>query len=256
LNTILILFCLLYIYVDVSSPKDTDEDIRNIAMVNNIRIYSKNGLISVVAPENRGIHFIGFSSKNHDFLVLKRAFVGEMVEKVRIEHYYSNKSFDTSQYLNKKNLDKFEKDINNKNAIFHLETNRGSSTFTKAFIDYVDGVKCRTFLNPIYESFNDTAKLIILTQKYMTYCSFYGLGVPEASERVLEIFYEYHYSFESEIFKNSNKTEEEILKDIQNQFKQDIKEIFDSIKIHTMNREKMQKEGLLYDKKYEIREDE
>jgi len=255
LKIILILLCLLYIFE--SPSKDTDKGTRDIVMVDNMRIYSKNGLISVTAPENREKPFIGYSSKNYDFLILKRGLIGEMVEKVRIEHFYSNrKHFDTSEYLNKKNLDKFEKDINNKNSTFYLETNRGSRTFTKAFIDYVDGVKCRTFLNPIYESFNDTAKLTILTQKYMTYCSFYGLGVPEAPERVLEIFYEYHYSFESEIFKNSNKTKEEVLKDIQNQFKQDIKEIFDSIKIHTMNREKMKKEGLLYSKKYEIRKDE
>ena len=41
---------------------------------------------------------------------------------------------------------------------------------------------------------------------------------------------------------------------MQYQFKQDIKAIFDSLVIHDMDRERMAKEGLLHDRKYEIQE--
>lgn len=43
---------------------------------------------------------------------------------------------------------------------------------------------------------------------------------------------------------------------MQEQFKQDIKEIFDSLIIHDIDRERMKKEGLLYDKKYKINTEE
>ncbi|WP_419678315.1 hypothetical protein ACN2EN_04025 [Aliarcobacter lanthieri] len=225
-----------------------------ITMNDNVRIYSKNKIVSVTAPQNRGIPFIGNFNHNNEWVNLIRFINGEMVEKIYIRHTYDPTNFDFYKYLDKKNLDSFEKDIkDNKKIIYRNEYN--GRKYKKAFIDYVDGIKCRTFpWDNLSGMYNNTSKQSILTQVYETYCSFYGLGVA-GHEQLLHIYYEYSYNFESDIFKNSNKTKEQILKDIQNQFKQDIKEIFNSIKLHYMDRERMKKEGLLYDKKYEIRDD-
>lgn len=226
-----------------------------IKMVDNVRIYSKNKIMSVTAPNNRGEPFIGREHLNKDFLSLTKVVRGEMFEQVLIKHSYMD-IFDSHQYLNKKNLDNFEKNIKDgKNIVYYNKEN--GRKYYKAAIDYVDGVKCRTFISDEYSRKSDEYKITIITQPYETYCSFYGLGVA-GFERTIHISYEYSYSFESEVFKNNynKKSKSEILKNIQNQFKQDIKEIFDSLVIHDMDRERMKKEGLLYDKKYEINAEE
>ena len=104
----------------------------------------------------------------------------------------------------KKNLDIFEKDIkDNKKVIYYNELY--GRKYNKAFVDYVDGVKCRTFpWNELSGVYNTTNKRSILTQVYETYCSFYGLGVA-GNEQLLHISYEYSYNFESDVFKNNDK---------------------------------------------------
>ena len=47
-------------------------------MTDNVRIYSKTQIVSVSAPENRGVPFIGFFHNDKDFLSLKRGLRGEM----------------------------------------------------------------------------------------------------------------------------------------------------------------------------------
>jgi hypothetical protein len=226
----------------------------SVTMSDNVRIYSKNKIVSATAPLNRGIPFVGEFNHNNEWLSLVRFMHGEMVEKIYIRHTYDSRNFDFYNYLDKKNLDNFEKDIKDNKKIIHHNKYNGRR-YKRAFIDYIDGIRCRTFpWNEPSGMYNTTSKRSILTQVYETFCSFYGLGVA-GHEQLLHIHYEYSYNFESDIFKNSDKTKEQILKDIQNQFKQDIKEIFNSIKLHYMDRERMKREGLLYDRKYEIRDD-
>ena len=67
----------------------------------------------------------------------------------------------------------------------------------------------------------------------------------------LDLQYEYSFNRKSKAFTDSNKTEQEVLDDIHNIFRQDIQAIFSTIKLG-MDREKMIKEGLLFDKPYRV----
>ncbi|RBQ30634.1 hypothetical protein CRU92_11475 [Arcobacter sp. FW59] len=224
-------------------------------MLDNIRISSKRQVVSVSAPNNMSIPFTGKVIDHLDNMVLIRDIPDEMKEMVHIKHSSETYLFDSNKYLNKKNLELFEKEVNeNKNIIEY--TKRYGKRYNRAFVDYIDGMKCRTLewneLSNIYNT--STGKKKIVTQLFETYCSFYSLEpIQNTYEQLLHLSYSYSYNPENSIFKNINETKEQILKNMQNQFNQDIYEIFNSIKIDVMDRERMKKEGLLYDRKYEIR---
>lgn len=226
-------------------------------MLDDVRISSKRQVFSVSAPNNMEIPFTGKVIDYLDNIVLLRDILDEMKERVYIKHSNNISLFDAYKYFNKENLDNFEKEVNDNNNIIDY-TKRYKEIYNRAFVDYIDGVKCRTLeWNELSDIYNTTSgKYKIITQLFETYCSFYSLELIQNSyEQFLHISYSYSYNPESNIFKNSNKTKEQILKDMKNQFNQDVYEIFNSIKVDTMDRERMKKEGLLYEKKYEIRDD-
>lgn len=226
-------------------------------ILDNIRISSKRQVFSVSAPNNMGIPFTGKVIDYLDNIVLIRDIPNEMKEEIYIKHSNKISLFDAYKYFNKGNLDSFEKEINENNNIIDY-TKRYKGKYNRAFIDYIDGIKCRTLeWNELFNIYNTTSgKYKTIIQLFETYCSFYSLELIQNSyEQFLHISYSYSYNPENNIFKNNNKTKEQILKDIRNQFNKDIYEIFNSIKIDTMDRKRMKKEGLLYDRKYEIRDD-
>ena len=85
----------------------------------------------------------------------------------------------------------------------------------REFVDYIDGVKCRTF---------------------------------EKDDRVVKISYEYSYNTNSEAFTNYGYGKERMLEVIHNVFRADIQTIFSTIKFN-VDREKMQKSGLISEEK-------
>lgn len=242
---ILIFIFLILIGCTVKSYKPGTE----IAMVNNVRLYSNNKIMSVVAPKNLEIPYKGFSTNNKDFLSLSRFVQDRVVEKVLLNNYYISKEYDlfnSSKYLSQDNWNIFEKNISiNKKTKYYNE--EYGIKYDKVFINYIDGVRCRTF--PRKESYQKDYEhnLTINTKEFDTYCSYYNFS---GDGKLLWVNYLYNYSFESEFFKGIKKPELriEILKDIEIEFKQNMKEIFDSIQLHDMDRERMQKEGLLYNK--------
>ncbi|MBE0496835.1 MAG: hypothetical protein IBX45_10515, partial [Campylobacterales bacterium] len=66
------------------------------------------------------------------------------------------------------------------------------------------------------------------------------------------IDYHFYYTFDRTKFQGSNNPSlaRHQFEEIQLQFKKDMKVIFDSMEIYDMDRERMEKEGLLYNKKY------
>ncbi|WP_419678322.1 hypothetical protein ACN2EN_04060 [Aliarcobacter lanthieri] len=224
-------------------------------MLDNIKISSKRQVVSVSAANNISIPFTGKVIDHLDRIVLIRDIPDQMKEMVHIKHSSETYLFDSNKYFNKENLDSFEKEINENNNIIEY-TKRYGKRYNRAFVDYIDGIKCRTLeWNEFDDIYHTTSGKNTKTIKlFETYCSFYSLEpIQNTYEQLLHLSYSYSYNPESSIFKNKDKTKEQILKNIQNQFNQDIYEIFNSIKINSMDRERMKKEGLLYDRKYEIR---
>jgi hypothetical protein len=89
------------------------------------------------------------------------------------------------------------------------------------------------------------------SKRYYTVCGYYNsAGV----KKRIDIFYNYTYTHSGTKYDGDSKSSSLTPEAMQRQFKQDMKAIFDSLQIHDMDREKMQNEGLLHDRAYEIQE--
>ncbi|WP_169777224.1 hypothetical protein [Campylobacter mucosalis] len=104
------------------------------------------------------------------------------------------------------------------------------TVYCKDFIEYVANLKCITTTIIPSSRYGNLLD-------YYTYCDYYG-----KNHEIKTLFINRRFSL------NSIKTDKQ---DFQT-FKQDIKELFDSIVIHDIDTARMEKEGLMhYDKKYD-----
>ena len=215
------------------------------------RISTKEGLLSLMAPIHKDIGVFYGVYKVEEGMALTWAVKNMMASKLIIStEAYPGHTFESAKYLNPKNLKIFEEETKTKESFYNTTT---SAIYKKAYLDYIDGVKCRTFvhadLRQIYQNVIDGEKTY--TQYYDTYCSFYQPKNIKKPTNMVRLQYEYSFNSKSKAFTDSNKTEQEVLNDIHNIFRQDIQAIFSTIKLG-MDREKMRKEGLLFDKPYRV----
>ena len=175
----------------------------------NQRISTEGGSISLQAPLDKNLGVFYEIYHNQEGLYLYWATKGMIVEKLWI-----------------KMRDKVDQ---------YPQTKR-------EFVDYIDGVKCRTFekdgLAQIYSHTINGEKTY--TKEYETYCPF--------NDRVVKMSYEYSYNTKSEAFTNYGYSEDRMLETIRNVFRADIQTIFSTIKFN-VDREKMQKSGLISEEK-------
>lgn len=140
--------------------------------------------------------------------------------------------FNSDLYLNRDNVERFRIDTEKTKGKFEFmyrtsNKNPVSFIFEEAFVTYIDGMQCRTFKERERE-YDLSIRNNILVQTYKTYCSFYD---EKSESKTLMIYYSSNY------LRGSNVADE---------FEKDMKNIFPTIKIK-MNREKMKKEGLLFE---------
>ncbi len=125
---------------------------------------------------------------------------------------------------------------------------RGVSYY-KRFIDYMVNLKCMTYV----ESQNIANG--VGTKRYQTSCCYYDKqGLPKS----LYLSYWYVFTFGDTTFKDASTPSLRIatMKEIQDEFKQDVKKIVDNIELFDMDKEKMKKEGLYYeDKEYDVNDE-
>jgi hypothetical protein len=117
--------------------------------------------------------------------------------------------------------------------------------YSKKYVDYIGGLKCGTDV----ESSN--IALGVGSKRYYTACGYYDTT---GAKKRIDIFYNYTYTHSGTKQDGDTQSSTVSPEAMQLQFKQDMKAIFDSLVIHDMDRERMAKEGLLYDRKYEIQE--
>lgn len=115
----------------------------------------------------------------------------------------------------------------------------------KDYVDFIGGLKCVTDV----ESSN--IALGVGNKKYYTVCGYYDTA---GAKKRIDILYSYTYAHSGIKTDGDTKSSSVTPEAMSQQFKQDMKAIFDSLVIHDMDREKMNKEGLLHDRKYEIQE--
>lgn len=123
-------------------------------------------------------------------------------------------------------------------------TERGVG-YRKRYVDYISGLKCSTNV----ESSN--VALGVGNKEYGTYCAYYDVN---GGRKEIDISYRYTYTHSGTKHEDDTQSSTVTPEAMQQQFKQDMKAIFDSLVIHDMDKTRMSKEGLLHDKKYEIQE--
>lgn len=116
-------------------------------------------------------------------------------------------------------------------------------TYNKHYVDYIGGLKCTT------NAESSSPALGVGFKKYYTVCGYYDTN---GNKKRIDIMYHYISSFNGTKFQSDTTSTVASNKDIETLFKQDMKAIFDSLVIHDMDRTRMQKEGLLHDRAYDV----
>ena len=115
--------------------------------------------------------------------------------------------------------------------------------YRKRYVDFMGGLKCITRV----ESGN--IALGVGRKSYQTNCNYFDTT---GNPKLIHFDYNYMYTHSGTKYDSDTKSSTVTPEAMQQQFKQDMKAIFDSLVIHDIDKAKMSKEGLLHDRKYDI----
>ncbi|MCW8895949.1 hypothetical protein [Sulfurimonas sp.] len=177
-------------------------------------------------------------------IAMKRHIPNMMSEDVRITVSIPERLKESTEKFLIKNFDyeKWAQDVLSRPDIVANMKERGV-TYSKKYIDYIGGLRCGTDV----ESSN--LALGVGSKRYYTVCGYHDVN---GAKKRIDIFYNYTYTNRGTKFEADKTSSTTTPQAMQKQFKQDMKAIFDSLVIHDMDRERMSKEGLLHNKKYDV----
>lgn len=226
-----------------TAPKNGKE----IEITNGQRVYAQSGSISATAPNNfPKTPFEGYTRFDHDLINFNRHLPNMMSEDVRISVQSIPQNEIANDYLLYKNHgNQMEERYKNfKMSDWEKKNNaeRGVN-YVKGYVDFIGELKCGTRV----ESSN--IAMGVGTKSYQTNCTYFD---NQGGAKNIHFDYSYTYTHSNTKFDTDKSSSIYSAQTMQSQFKQDIKSIFDSLVIHDMDREKMSKEGLFYDKKYDV----
>lgn len=220
---------------------------RETIITNNQKIYSQSGAISATAPNNfPKSPFEGYTRFDYDLIDFERHLPNMMSEDVKISVSVPERLKESTEKFFIKNFDfeKWGQEVLSRPDIVANMKERGVN-YSKKYVDYIGGLKCGTDV----ESSN--LALGVGSKRYYTVCGYYdSIG----AKKRIDIFYNYMYTHSGTKYDGDTGSGSVSPEAMQRQFKQDMKAIFDSLVIHDIDRERMSKEGLLHDRKYEIQE--
>ncbi len=228
-----------------SGPKNGKE----IEVLHGERIYTQSGSLSATAPNNfPKTPFNGYTRFDYDLINFDRHLPNMMSEDVRITvRTHPTDRIPKVDMLYKKTNDQMEEYERNYQMTDWEKKNNAERgvTYVKRYVDFVGGLKCATRV----ESSN--IALGIGTKSYQTNCNYFD---NQGGAKNIHLDYRYTYTHRGTRAEGDTKSSAVSPEIMQQQFKQDMKAIFDSLVIHDMDRERMAKEGLLHEKKYQIQE--
>ena len=180
-------------------------------------------------------------------IYLSRTIPNMMREDIRIYAEEFNKESETHFLLREDKNKTFEEHLSKKPLTdweMYNTFERGVNYY-KDYVDFVAGLKCGTNV----ESQNIAEG--IGSKHYSTFCPYYD---KQGSKKYIRIDYRFYFTFNQTKFEGSDNPSlrKHKFEEIQLQFKHDMQEIFDSIEIYDIDKERMGKEGLLYHKKYTL----
>lgn len=180
-------------------------------------------------------------------IYLDRTIPNMMREDIRIYGEEFKKESETHFLLREDKNKTFEEHLAKK----HLTDREMYNTFErgvnyyKDYVDFVAGLKCGT--NVESQNIADG----IGSKHYSTFCPYYD---KQGTKKYILVDYTFYFTFNQTKLEGSDNPSlrKHKFEEIQLQFKHDMKEIFDSIEIYDMDKERMEKEGLVYNKKYTL----
>lgn len=241
-NLFLLCMTLLMSGCIVKSPPTNG---KKTEITNKERVYTQSGSVSATAPNNfPKVPFSGYTRFDEDLISFRRTIPNMMSEDVRVTvGSPENLKMSTEKFLIQDfDYDKWAKEVLSRPDIVANMKERGVN-YSKKYVDYIGGLRCGTDV----ESAN--IAMGVGHKKYYTVCGYYDLA---GNKKRIDIFYHYTYTHSGTVREGDDSSSVSSPQAMQRQFKQDIKEIFDSLVIHDMDREKMNKEGLLHTQKYDI----
>lgn len=224
-----------------SAPKNGKE----IEITNAQRVYTKSGSVSATAPNNfPNVPFEGYTRFDEDLIAFNRHLPNMMSEDLRVTVFVPEARINIDYLLDKKRNDDLERTVALPISEWEKTniTKRGVS-YNKHYVDYIGGLKCTT------NAESSSPALGVGFKKYYTVCGYYDTN---GNKKRVDIMYHYISSYNGTKFQSDTTSTIASGKDIDTLFKQDMKAIFDSLVIHDMDREKMSKNGLFHDKKYDV----
>lgn len=241
----IILFILSALFLVGCSFQTSLKNGKEIEITNGQRVYTQSGSLSATTPNNFSkVPFNGYKRFDYDLINFDRHIPNTMSEDLRITVSIPERLKESTEKFFIKSFDyeKLAQDVLARPDIVANMKERGVS-YSKKYVDYIGGLKCGTDV----ESSN--LAIGVGSKRYYTVCGYYDIN---GAKKRIDIFYNYTYTHRDTKFE-ADKTSSTITPQaMQQQFKQDMKAIFDSLIIHDMDRERMSKEGLLHDKKYDV----
>ncbi len=197
-------------------------------------------------PKDKWITYGDSLYDSGNVIQLFRHLPNMMSEEVRITVYVPETRINIDYLLDKKDSDDLER-LTHLPPSEHNKKNmeeRGVA-YNRDYVDFIGGLKCVTDVE------SSSPAQGVGFKKYYTVCGYYDTN---GNKKRVDIMYHYISSFNGTKFQSDTTSTITSGKDIDALFKQDMKAIFDSLVIHDMDRERMSKNGLLPNKKYEIQE--
>lgn len=243
----ILLFFITVIFFDGCSFHSDPKNGKRIEVVNNERIYTKSGSISATAPNNFSkIPFEGYTRFDEDLIAFNRHLPNMMSEDVGISVSIIHHDKIANDYLLYKNQsNQMEERIKNFKMTDWEKKNNATRgvNYVKQYVDFIGGLKCGTRV----ESSN--IALGVGTKSYQTNCTYFD---NQGGAKNIHLDYRYTYTHSGTKAYGDTQSSSVSPEAMQMQFKEDMKAIFDSLVIHDMDRDKMAKERLLHDKKYDV----
>ena len=214
----------------------------NIQLSPDLKLTSRSMHINAPEP-SYGIAWEAWYLDSEKHIQLFRHLPNMMSEDVSITVGIPENLKESTEKFLIKNFDyeKWAQEVLNRSDLVANMKEKGVS-YKKKYVDYIGGLRCGTDVE------SSSPALGVGFKKYYTVCGYYDTN---GNKKRVDIMYHYISSFNGTKFQSDTTSTIASGKDIDTLFKQDMKAIFDSLVIHDMDRERMSKEGLLYDKKYD-----
>lgn len=236
-----IMLCIIGIFVIGCSKSPSSPD---------LKIHEKLSLATISIATTEGQPWHGGASIRKDWgteVIGLRRQLPNLSEDVSITvSTLPSEAIAKVQMLHKERSDKMEERYKTEPIPENLvKINKGMGvTYAKQYVDYIGGLRCATYV--ISQSHLAEG---VGSKYYQTNCNYFDIA---GGAKNIHIDYRYTFAYDETKFADEKSQISITPTQMEEQFKKDIKAIFNSLQIHDIDKAKMQGLGLLHDKKYEI----